>query len=87
MRSFFLLGALWGVIDFAFATTGNHEAAPPAKRDGGFSSDCFDIGLNGWTLTADCKIDSGNNYIPTSLDLKQCLGWGTGGYILCQPGE
>jgi hypothetical protein len=53
---------------------------------GGFASSCEDTSLSGWTLTAQCKTNSGN-YVQSSLDLSKCLGWGAGGYLLCQPEE
>ena len=88
MRSIYLpvIVALLGMIDgFAVAAPGN-DATTLARRYGGFSNTCMDMSLQGWTLRADCQITS-ESYIHTSLDLTECLGWGAGGYILCQPGE
>jgi hypothetical protein len=88
MRSIYLpvIVALLGMIDLAVAAPGN-DATTLARRDGGFSKTCMDISIfNSWTLEADCQVNS-DDYIHTRLDLTQCLGWGAGGYILCQPGE
>jgi len=86
MRFFFLVTvALLGVVDLAIAAPPS-EVASVAKRDGGFTNNCIAVSLSGWTLKADCQISTGS-YIATSLDLKECLGWGAGGYILCQPEE
>lgn len=87
MRYFFLpvAFAVWSTANFVAAAPGN-DAAALVKRYGQFSATCTVITLNDWTLEADCQSPSGS-YLQSTLDLKQCLGWGSGGYILCQPGE
>lgn len=75
--------AVLGMIDLANSAPGN-EATSLAKR--GFASSCENTSLKGWTLTALCETNIGS-YSESSLDLSQCLGWGAGGYLLCQPDE
>ncbi|KIM88384.1 hypothetical protein PILCRDRAFT_3385 [Piloderma croceum F 1598] len=71
------------MINLANSAPGN-EATSLARR--GFASSCEDTSLKGWTLTALCKNSIGS-YSESSLDLSQCLGWGAGGYLLCEPEE
>jgi hypothetical protein len=89
MRSFFkwlpVVEIILVIINLAVAAPGN-DTTSFVKRAGGFSSSCDDTSLNGWTLEALCQITSGSA-IRSSLDLTQCLGWGAGGYLLCEPGE
>lgn len=73
---------LLGMAGFVTAAPGN-GASPLAQRDGVLSQNCKNMALRSWTLSADCHV--GGSYNPTTLNLTKCLGWGAGGYVLCEP--